>query len=678
VLKRKVQIQKESIENVVNNKDYKKALVEYILNAFEADATEVSVVSSVNELGGLEEITITDNGTGIHHENLEQTFESFLTSTKQVLQKPINIGRNEGKGRYSFIGFSNSATWHTVFTKEGRYFSHDIRINASTKDHFFFDESPKDVTDEITKTGTTVILNVIDGLLLDFLQIERSLQEAFAPFLYLNKSKDYKITVDGIALDYLKHIDAELSEDKEIAIDGQKFSVYFIKWINSIKSKYYFHFLDESSVEKYNKHTKFNNNALEFYHSVYIESNYFNDFIPLNDSNTPDEQGILGEEQTKNQRTETFKKLLKSLKEFVASKQKEFVKKDANRLVDKIESADGFPNFEDTALGLKQKEYLVSVVKEIHCVEPRIFKKLKKEPQKSILGFLNLLLATDERENIVKIIDEITQLTQQERADLAAVLQFTKLTNVIRTTKLITDRLRVIQMLRLLIYDNKKFANERDHIQKVITENYWLFGEEFYLVTADKNFEQSLSEYLYIIDGDSDKRKYSIKNPEKLRRPDIFICQKRKVDNLDGSQLEQNIIVELKSPQVVLNKKVYRQIEDYMDLIIKEPEFNSVLRAWRFIVICKSIDEDVQNIIKSQKIHNKRFLTKRIDDYYEIYAMTWDDVFKSYELRYDSLLKELKIDNEAILNSIEHSEASKETANRLRDEILHISNQGNS
>jgi len=306
--------------------------------------------------------------------------------------KPIHIAKNKGKGRYAFIGFANSAIWQTIFEKDGRFLSYDIRINASTKDHYYYDETPKDVTSETSSTGTTVILNIIEGLSLDFPQIEKSLQEAFASFLYLKKSKGYKITVDGNVLDYLRHIDTELSEDKQLTIDDQIFTVYFIKWADAIKSKYFFYFLDENSQEKYNKHTRFNNNALEFYHSVYIESNYFNDFIPLDDKNTPEEQGILDEEQTKNQRTEIFKKLLKVLNDFVGAKQKEFVKKDANRLVDKIESTGGFPAFEDTALGVKQKEDLVSVVKEIYCVEPRIFKGLKKEPQKSILGFLRFFL----------------------------------------------------------------------------------------------------------------------------------------------------------------------------------------------------------------------------------------------------------------------------------------------
>jgi hypothetical protein len=598
-----------------------------------------------------------------------------LSSNKQLLLKPINIGKNRGRGRYSFINFASSSTWETTYRDGDRLLSYTIKISASTKDHVYFDEEAKDVTDEKKSTGTTVTLKGINALSMesmDFSQIEKPLLNAFASFLHLKRSRGYKITVDDKILDYTKFIDTELSEDRVLTVDDHEFTVYFVKWIDNIKSRYFFYFLDANSQEKHNKHTNFNNNAIEFCHSVYIESAYFDDFVPLYDSNTPEEQIILGETQTKNQRTETFKKLLKSLNEFVEFKLKAFVKKDADRLVGKIESEGGFPSFGQTAFEQERKEDLVNVVKVIYCVEPRIFKGLKMEPQKSILGFLNLLLSTDERENIVKIIEEIRMLTKQERADLAAILQYTKMSNVIRTVKLITDRLRIIEMLKKLIYDNKAFANERDHIQKVIAENYWLFGEEFHLVSADENFEQALSEYLYIVDGSDDKIKYSISNPERLRRPDIFICKKRVVENLDGSQIEQNIIVELKAPQVTLSKKVHRQIEDYMDLIIKEPRFNSPLRKWRFIAVCKSVDNDIRSLYKSFEIHNKRFLTRKIENH-EIYCMTWDDVFKSYELRYSSHLQQLNVNYQALINNIKNIEASKETADRLRDDILKIS-----
>ena len=262
-MKKKVQINNESIESIVK-KDYKEALVEYILNAFEANATEVAIVSTLNPLGGVDEIKIIDNGTGIDHSALSQTFESFLSSNKQPLLKPISFGRNKGRGRYSFISFANSATWQTTYADKDKLFSYTIKINALTKDYVEFDEKVKDVTDKEASTGTVVTLQGISTLSkesMDFTQIEKPLLNAFASFLYLKKSKSYKITIDDKPLDYTKFIDPELSEDRMLIIDDQEFIAYFVKWIDNIKSRYFFYFLDAASREKYNKHTKFNNNA---------------------------------------------------------------------------------------------------------------------------------------------------------------------------------------------------------------------------------------------------------------------------------------------------------------------------------------------------------------------------------------------------------------------------------
>ena len=673
-LQRKVQIYNEGIESVVK-KDYKEALVEYILNAFESDATEVEIVSDTNELGGVCEIKIIDNGTGINHSNLNQTFESFLTSNKMPLLKPINIGKNKGKGRYAFESFANSATWETVYKDGDKFFSHTIKISASQKDYVDMDEAPEDVTSTKQQTGTTVTLSgtTLSDEAMSMTQIEKPLLSAFAYYLYLKKANGYKITVDGKVLDYRKLIDESVSEDRVLTVNDETFSVYFVKWLENIKSRYFFYFLDDSSREKYNKHTKFNNNAIDFCHSVYIESSYFNDFVVL-PKTALNEQLPLNEAESKNQHSETFKKLLKALNELVESKLKQYVKKDADRLVEQMESDGGFPKFGDDVFEQGRKNDFVNIVKEIYCLEPRVFKGLKREPQKSILGFLNLLLFSDERENIIRIIEEVTELTTEERAEFTDLLKYTKLSNILRTAKLISDRLQVIERLKALIYDNATFATERNHIQKAIQDNYWLFGEEFHLVTADKNFEKSLIEYLYLVDGVTDKALYSLSNQaDKLKRPDIFICQQRIVDSLDGSQMEQNIIVELKSPQVVLSKKIHRQIEDYMDFIIKEPNFISPLRDWRFVAVCKTINDDIKRLYEAFEVHNKRFLTHKVGNY-EIYSMTWDDVFTSYKLRYNHLLQKMDIDKQALIESLNIEEPSKETANKLRDQVLNSSN----
>jgi hypothetical protein len=52
--------------------------------------------------------------------------------------------------------------------------------------------------------------------------------------------------------------------------------------------------------------------------------------------------------------------------------------------------------------------------------------------------------------------------------------------------------------------------------------------------------------------------------------------------------------------------------------------------------------------------------------------MTWDDVFKAYELRYGFLLRKLNVDRDALLNRLEVGEASRATADEIREQIIQL------
>ena len=43
--------------------------------------------------------------------------------------------------------------------------------------------------------------------------------------------------------------------------------------------------------------------------------------------------------------------------------------------------------------------------------------------------------------------------------------------------------------LRIIVLDHTIYANERDHVQKIVEQHYWLFGEQHHLVTADKRMQ---------------------------------------------------------------------------------------------------------------------------------------------------------------------------------------------
>ena len=340
---------------------------------------------------------------------------------------------------------------------------------------------------------------------------------------------------------------------------------------------------------------------------------------------------------------------LNQLKSYIAQRQRMFIREQAaDKLISKYEKNGVIPQFKNNQYDKDRRNDLVNTIRDIYCIQPKIFQGLNVEQGKTCVGFLNLLLDTDERENILNILEDIVRLSNEERLQLAQTLKRTSLNKILRTIKMIENRCAVVEMLRAIVYDLTKFATERNHIQQIIEDNYWLFGEQFNLVSADKPFEHALSEYLYILDGEK-KSPQAIKSNERKRRPDIFICRKRGVDDTNdfSSILDENIIVELKRPSVIIGKEQFRQIEDYLDLIKREAKFNSQLRKWKFIVVSNKVDDYILEQYDSFKSYNKRFLV-HIKEQFEIYAMTWDDIFQAFDIKHRFLLDKLDIDRVAI------------------------------
>lgn len=668
-MRRKMKVVNESVDTAGISKDYKACISEYIWNSFDAKATTVNIDFKENCLGKIECLYIEDDGTGIVFEDLDRTFENFLSSQKALLQKEEYLHGHKGKGRFSFTSFAENARWETVYSDGSKNYKYSILIDKSDKD--YFDPSRKKVTGE--KCGTKLTICGITGLEKEHIinmEFKEYLKEKFACFLYLNRDRSYNININGTPLDYMEFIDEKLSADYEFN-EGSFFDIHFIKWNGKINERYYFHFIDSNDNEKYRQPTSYNNKKVDFPHSVYVKSHYFNNFK----EDASDDEQIQGQIKILNHpspKDKMFKDLTKKLKDIINERYKFFIKSQAPALIDKLDREGAFPSFSNDKYGMMKKEDLKEVLVEICAVQPRIF-NCQFEQKKTIIGFLNLLLDTDEREGIINIMDSITSLTSEERKELDNVLKKTTLSRIIKTVSIIQNRLKVIEALKILVYDKTKFTNERDHIQKIIEENYWLFGEQYHMVSADKNFEFALNEYLYVLDGYKDKEQYKVSNKDRLRRPDIFTCRKRPVEYSNSTEKEENLIVELKAPSVILDKDIYRQVDDYMDLIIHEPKFVSKLRKWKFIMVSNQINEYIESLYESASNHGRSFLVRAGKDY-EIYAMTWDDVFKNFEISHKYILNKLEFDKAAIKDEIEKisDKDGREFVNEMVEEILKL------
>ena len=81
--------------------------------------------------------------------------------------------------------------------------------------------------------------------------------------------------VNDQAIEYESLIDTELSETKTIKIDKYEFEISLIVWNNKIKEKYRSYYFDSKNIVKGIDTTSFNRNTIDFSHSVFVKSSYF-------------------------------------------------------------------------------------------------------------------------------------------------------------------------------------------------------------------------------------------------------------------------------------------------------------------------------------------------------------------------------------------------------------------
>lgn len=643
-----VSVKNQSIDSSGITSDYKAAISEYIWNGFEANAKRVSIEYTLNEAFGVKELIIKDNGDGINYDELEETFGAFLASKKNLLSLQMKSKANKGKGRFSFIAFSSNAEWHTVYKDNNVYKEYDINMSSDKKE--VIDCSEPQLSDR-QETGTEVKFTNINTLTAEnmgFEIIEPALLKDFAWFLYLYKNKNVEIVVNDEKIDYEKYINTELSEKSMVTIEGYRFEINLVVWQESISEKFCCYYFDDKNVLKGKRTTTFNRNTINFNHSVFVKSEFFDDKenvisdhddTQINMFEHPDEKKIL-------------KKLHKEIQMLIEKKISVYLSDKAEEAVEAmITERKTFPEFPKDVYGQMRKNDLKRVTKEIFKLEPLIFHKLKQIQEKSLLGFLNLLLSSEERENVLTIIEQVVELSPQQRSDFSMILKKTSLENIIDTIKFIEDRYKVIELLKSIVYDLTKFANERDHVQKIVERHFWLFGEQYNLASADQRMQKALEQYRNILYGEEDITAKLNSDAENERRMDIFLCNTRNIETRFETTLEENIVVELKAPRVLLTKKVLRQIEDYMDYVRRQPQFNSELRKWKFIAVCKEVDDYVKSQYKAFEDKGKVGLVFQVDNC-EVYALTWDDIFKSFEIKHKPMLERLKYDRERVANEL--------------------------
>lgn len=645
--KRKVNITNNSISNTVT-KDINKAICEYLWNGFDANASQLSIKYTKNAFN-ITSLEILDNGEGIDRSSLQETFGCFQDSQKlHTYQWSSQVKGKKGKGRYSFNCFASKADWVTVYKdKESHYIRHKITIKKGDNQNYD-DNEQETKPSSVKKTGTTVSFSDIN-LPSDFFDSEvflDYLKKEFAVFLFLNKAQFKEILINGEKLDYEDVI--EDSDNKVIQIEGERttfyFNVTYIRWKEKMKENYSMYFLDSSQTEKFERTTTFNNKDTKFHHSLYISSDYFNHFV----DDATGEKNLFGTDNT-SPKDKVFKTLVKKLKCFLEEKQKKYVAEVASKkLLEKYQSK-GIIRQPQNDYDKILVEDLKKTISAMYEVQPKIFTNLQDDQAKTLVGVVELLLQTDKREDLISIMESVVKLSDDERHNLASVLKTTDLARITDTIRLIQNRIRTISALKVAVKPENGM-NEVDDLQKLVEQSFWIFGEEYNIVTqAEPDFNQALMEYLdklYDTVPGISKSNYSkdkIEHPDVNKEMDIFAFRQ----NIQSSTID-NIVVELKHPTVKLGEKELSQVKTYMNVIMRDSRFNASNMRWKFFLVGNDFDSSnyLHNEMRNAINRGKKNLVCHVDNngiQYEIFVIKWSELFADFEIRHNFLLKKLEM-----------------------------------
>ncbi|SRX73378.1 ATP-binding protein [Aequorivita antarctica] len=660
-MQNEAKITSKGIKRVLKNYNPASSFAEYIWNGFDAKATKIEINYDSNELGRINFIQVKDNGTGIDLENLAYKFDNFYDSEKSIqIQSPkhssILHGKN-GVGRLTFYTFANGAKWTTSYENQGIK-GGTIAISAENLKVY----QKKILNTDVNFTGTTVYFtNLLISKDVFEIDLKNYIKKEFCWFLELNK--EYSILINGTPLDY-----SELVADRDffnLENNNSIFKIKYVQWNESLNKEHSkFYFQDSNGKEIYKDFTTLNKKGDYYYHSIYIESDFFShfDFTTNEESN---QKSLFSKAKS----SVEYKYLITKLNEYLKNKRKPYLRAYAERLVMDYELDGIIPTYNNSWEQIRSKELKDTIIG-LYEVQPKIFSNLNLEQKKIFVQFIDLLLDSNERDNIFKIIESVTQLEPEEREDLSKILHKTSLNRVINTIKLIEDRYKTYYQLKELVFNEELGAKEIPHLQDLIENHYWLFGEEYHLVTAaEPKFEEALKRYIYKTTGEIKDTK--IDHIDKNREMDIFACRQHKKD----AKIE-NIVLELKHPKIQLGEKEYSQVMKYLSVISSRQEFNAPNMSWKFYLIGNKFNTSqfIERQIRTNKTHGEESLIYNEDGRIKIYVKTWSEIFTEFELRHNFLDERLKLEREKLYelskDADEIVEKSKNNTAISKEEVI--------
>jgi hypothetical protein len=551
-------------------------LAELIWNGVDADATDVAVTVETSDLGGIESVTVKDDGSGMTPDAAAKGFGALGGSwkaTDKVSRRDRRVLHgSEGKGRFGAFALGDRVPWTTV-----------ADVDAAGGDGDDGDGEPRRM--ETVITGTRAALSTFDisdplattqptGTVV---QVTKVVEKAA-------KALDKDSVVDGLAVAFALYLESypvnitwrgQAVDPTDLQVQRQTYpltveglddevTLTVIEWQRNVPRALYL--CDSNGMALHEIKPGVQAPGFEF--TAYLR---WGGFADLGHDLLLAE---IGHEQITPVVEAAQNALRSHFRERASCRQRE--------LIEQWKAEKSYPYTDEPKDTLQQAErdlfdvVAVAAAKAVQSSEAparRFSLRLLREAVESSPTGLN------------KILSEVLELPKDRLDELNRLLHRTPLTAIISASKTIADRLDFLTGVDMILFDDepKKQTLERRQLHRMLAQETWLFGEEYALTADDERLTAVLVKHLALLGEDVELAD----GPPITREgggvaiPDLVLSRQIK----HHQNALQHLVVELKRPNVDIGTAELQQIEDYAFAVAEDERFNQPNVTWEFMVV---------------------------------------------------------------------------------------------
>lgn len=621
-----IQVAKDHLEKLTKANGTT-ALMELIWNSLDADAKNITVKTKDSGIG-ISQITIEDDGIGIRYDEAELIFGSLGGSVKKnrhFSQGNRKFHGEEGKGRFKSLSLGQRVKFESTFAENGSFKYFDVTIDINNLQ----DSNISDLRTLKKGDGTSGVKVTIDNVINDNAsilatnKIIQQIEEKLA--IYYLTYPDFNIYINKTKLKFDRYIQNKFEDAFIVETESPKekipFSIKIIEWSIPNDKKIY---LCGKSGISYSE-TKLGIKASSFNISIYLQSEYIEKLH---------KDGLLdfGENHP------ILSQAIEICREYARKYVRDRMHENAKTFIDdaKREGIYPYKDKPENEFQEVQRKVFDILALSINDYSPK-FSEQEKGSKKLTFSLVREALESDSR-SLRKILSEAINLPKEKQDELAEILEKTTLADITSTFKEITNRLRTLYELRLILFEPgiREEILERKHLHQILKHNTWIFSEDYALGAEDVNLKNVLKSHLKEL-GRTDFQEVLDQqdNSELNEIPDI--CLFKQFPRGKAGYFE-NLVIELKRPSKRSGEEELSQIKRYAQAIAEDERFEKNKTEWTVFLLVTDMTKGLAFEYDQEGRPTGEIIKKKN---LKVYVKKWIDIITEAESRYQYLKEKI-------------------------------------